>query len=264
MSAANEDSMLLLSVITVCFNAEETIADTLQSIGDQDCPDFEHVVIDGLSRDRTCELVDSLRTPRTRLISEVDRGLYDAMNKGLRLARGRFTCFLNADDVYASRRTLSHVCACLRRGGVDVAYGDIEFVDPHDSSQVTRRWIAGAYTRRSVELGWHPPHPGFFARTDLLRSLGGFCLDLPIAADYELMLKVLLQPGVRGEYLGGPLVRMREGGRSTGGLRSHLIGNWQSFRAMHRNGLRHPAVAASLKPLRKLLQFVPRLARGLR
>jgi glycosyltransferase involved in cell wall biosynthesis len=249
----------LITVVTVCFNSERTIGDTLRSVAQQECDCYEHLIIDGGSTDGTLDIVSTLSTERTRVISEADRGVYDAMNKGIEAARGAVVGFLNGDDFYRAPNVLASVVDRFRSTAADVVYGDIEYVDKTDATRTRRRWSSGPFKSRNLQLGWHPPHPAFFARKQLLQSIGSFALDLHIAADYELMVKMLREPAIRVEYMSQVMVRMREGGRSTAGLASYLVGNWQSYVAMKRNGLLFPALMVMLKPVRKIHQFAPRL-----
>lgn len=256
MTSEARRSAPLLTVITVSFNSASTIADTLRSVKAQTFEDYEHVVIDGASKDGTQDLIEQHATSRTRWQSEPDSGLYHAMNKGLATARGEFVCFLNADDYFNAPTVLAQIAGVLESSSPDVVYGDIVYVAQHATSKVTRRWFSGRYTRRKTLLGWHPPHPAFVARNSVLQRAGGFPLDLRIAADYELMLRVLLDRRVTVAYLPEVFVQMRQGGSSTRGISSYIEGNLQSYLALRRIGVPFPALAVALKPLRKLPQFV--------
>ncbi len=248
-----------MTVVTVAYNAGNTIADTMQSVAAQTYDRYEHLVLDGGSTDNTMAIVHRSKTARTRVICERDNGIYDAMNKGLLAASGSVVCFLNADDLYHANDVLARVATRFESEHADVVYGDIDYFRTLDTGRVTRRWRSGAYSTLRVRLGWHPPHPAFFARKHLLQSVGSFATDLTIAADYELMVKALSVFGVRVCYVPSVLVRMREGGASTSGVLSHLKGGWQSYRALRRSGLPYPALTVALKPLRKLVQFAPQL-----
>ena len=181
-----------ISVITVCFNAVGTIADTIASVDRQDWPDVEHIVIDGASKDGTPELVRQLAHPRLRLISEPDEGHYDAMNKGLREATGEYVGFLNADDFFASPQSLTMIADTIRATNADCVLGDTAFVDKNGNPK-GRLYSTRGFGRWWLRIGAMPPHPSFYARTELLRAAGGFDTRYHIAADFDLIARLLLK-----------------------------------------------------------------------
>jgi glycosyltransferase involved in cell wall biosynthesis len=214
------------SVVTVCFNSAATVADTLRSVAAQSHPLVEHVIVDGGSTDATMALV---RTHGARVgpcVSEPDRGIYDAMNKGLAMSTGGFVGFLNSDDVYADVHVLAEVALAFA-GGADYVYGDIEMVDDH--GRVVRHWHAGRLPGgrlRHRQL----PHPAFFVRRDwLMRLEPAFDVSLRIAADLKQQLILIDKLGAQGTYLERPLARMRVGGASTANLGS-LMEGWRESR----------------------------------
>jgi glycosyltransferase len=242
-----------LTVITVAFNASATIARAIASVRSQTVAEVEHLLIDGLSRDDTVARARAAGDERLTIVSERDRGIYDAMNKGIARARGELCLFLNADDRLSSPDTLAHLVSAFEAGRTDVAYGDIRFVTA--AGTTTRIWRPGAFLRPNLSLGWIPPHPGFTARTALLRELGGFRLDYPIAADYDLMLRVLMAtPQRRVTYLPSELVVMQQGGESTASVWQMWRGLRQCAASMRSNRLPLWRVAAALKPARALAQ----------
>ena len=174
-----------VSIITVCFNSVAMIEDTIRSVREQTYEEVEHIVVDGGSTDGTQEIVSRHNRRIQKFISEPDRGIYDAMNKGLRLARGDVVGFLNADDVYASPTAVGDIVAALQADHTDGAYGDLVYVG-RDSNRVVRYWRAGTYRPRAFYSGWVPPHPTFFCRTALYGELGGFDPAYRIAGDFEL------------------------------------------------------------------------------
>lgn len=225
-----------VSIITVCFNSASTIEDTIRSVREQRYEHIEHVIIDGGSTDGTQEVVGRHNGRIKKFVSEPDRGIYDAMNKGLRLATGDIVGFLNADDVYASPAVISEIVAAMREDGVDGAYGDLAYVRRRDLNRVVRYWQAGAYRSGAFYSGWSPPHPTFFCRTSLYGRLGGFDPEYRIAGDFELMLRFIEKNGIRVQYIPKPLVWMRAGGRANR-IRGIVQGNREIVRAFRRNGL---------------------------
>jgi glycosyltransferase len=190
----------LFSIITVSRNAAETIADCIESVQGQDRA-CEHIFIDGASEDDTKARILATAKRDMVMVSEPDNGMYDAMNKGIRLAKGAIIGILNSDDFYAHPCVLSKVVAAFENPEVDCCYGDLIMTAEARTDRVVRYWKAGPYDRRLFYRGWMPPHPTFFVRRRFYEELGGFRVDLGTAADYELMLGFLLKHGLRAAYL---------------------------------------------------------------
>ena len=254
---------MVVSIVTVCYQAEATLAEAIQSVLAQ-IPALpkgwrlEYLVVDGASTDGTLAIAQSFPSEHVRVVSEPDEGLYDAMNKGVRLATGDVVGILNADDAYAHDRVLAEVLEALERTGADGAYGDLDYVDGQDPTKVVRRWKAGDYVTGAFRRGWMPPHPTLFLTRRCYADHGLFNVTLRSAADYELMLRMIHRHHIQLTYLPQTLVRMRTGGTSnaTWGNRwkAHLE-DWQAWRL---NGY-HPSPWTLLaKPLRKLPQFLTR------
>ena len=242
------------TIVTPAFNSAVTIRDTLESIRKQDYPDVEHIIIDGGSKDGTLNIVAEYPHV-SKVISEPDRGLYDAMNKGVRLATGDVVVVLNSDDFYTHPRVISQVALLLHATGADTLYADLEYVDPVNTSSVKRFWKAGDFLREKFYRGWMPPHPTFFVRRHLYEQFGTFDTSLRFSADYELMLRFLLKNNVSVCYLPEVAVRMRAGGASNANLRNRLRANREDRRAWEMNGLKPRFYTLYLKPLSKIGQY---------
>lgn len=215
---------------------------------------LESIVIDGGSSDETIDVLDDYREQIDVFVSEPDGGAYDAMNKGIVRASGDVVGILNADDYYSDPSVLRDVLDRLVESGADTCYGDLVYVNRNDD--VIRYWQSGPYRPIRFHLGWIPPHPTFFVKRSLYERYGTYDLDLPISADYELMLRLLLNRGVSTTYIDRVLVRMAVGGQSNESLSNIIQGNREVFRAWKKNGLRGGYLAPFFKPLRKLPQFV--------
>ena len=244
----------MISVITVAYNAESTIADSLSSISYQSVKP-QHIIIDGASNDTTLEIAIKNRDSETEIISEPDNGIYDAMNKGLKLVKGSIIGFLNADDLYASTRVLGLIEKTFEDSSVAACYGDLCYVDSQDTTKITRYWRANHYTLNSFYWGWMPPHPTFFVRKEIYDRYGLFNLDLGSAADYELMLRFLLKHKVKARYIPEVLVNMRVGGISSRSFKNRLSANRNDKRAWRVNDLRPYPWTLLLKPMRKIPQW---------
>lgn len=243
-----------LSIVTPVYN-DVRVAKALASIrAQEDAGEIEIIVIDGGSGPETQAILREDAARVDVLVSEKDRGIYDAMNKGVARATGDVIGILNADDRYADVHVLRDVRRAFTDRAIDVSYGDVVLVDDHDTP--VRHWRAGAYHRWKHWLGWMPPHPGFFVRRDVYARWGAFRLDLPIAADYEHQLRVLVKGGARAAYIPRVLVRFSVGGISSGSWRKIVDGNRQVRRAWRVNQLRGGILVPILKPVQKLDQFV--------
>lgn len=246
--------MLQISLITATFNAATTLAGCLESIRSQQLLP-EHLIIDGGSTDETLSLVTAYSGHRLLVHSEPDRGLYDAMNKGVRMAGGDIIGILNADDFYAGPDILQMVAEAFRNENIDACYGDLCYVDDQNTGKVVRYWRSGNFHYRRFYWGWMPPHPTFFVRKSVYEKYGLFNLDLGSAADYELMLRFLVRHRIRAQYIPRTLVKMRTGGVSNASLLNRLKANRMDRKAWAVNGLRPYPWTVTMKPLRKICQW---------
>jgi glycosyltransferase len=249
-----------LSIITVTRNASSTVEDCVRSICGQE--DFgglaEHLLIDGASTDDTCARVARLSDGRSRIISEPDRGLYDAMNKGVRLAQGEVIGFLNADDLYAHERVLTRVAAAFRADpALGICHAGLCYVDRDDPRRIIRRWPAEAFSAADLRAGDLPPHPSVFMRRDLFLRLGGFDLSYRIAADSDLLFRAFLLERARHLSVDDCWVYMREGGVSNRSWKNVLQASRELRRSMRAAGMGSPWPLLARRYLKKLRQYLP-------
>ena len=249
--------MLSLSIITVTYNASETLPDCLKCIAKQSI-NVEHILIDGASTDATMMIIDAHREQLARVVSESDEGIYDAMNKGLKLASGDVIGILNADDFYPSDDTLVKVLGVFDDPDIEACYGDLVYVNDQNTDKVIRFWRSGHFDLNKFYWGWMPPHPTFFVRRSVYERYGFFNLELGSAADYEIMLRFLLNHQVKVAYIPEVLVHMRTGGVSNMSLRNRLKANQMDRMAWKVNELKPHIWTLWAKPLRKLKQWVVR------
>jgi glycosyltransferase involved in cell wall biosynthesis len=247
-----------ISIITVAFNAAPTIADTLESVAAQTHPDIEHIVVDGASTDGTLGVLKRHGRRVARLISEPDQGIYDAMNKGLRLATGEVIGFLNADDVYADAGVLERVSEIMEREKLDALFGDAEFVSPTHPDRLLRRYRSERFRSDRIAWGWMPAHPTLFLRCQVYERFGQFRTDYRIAGDFELVARMFHGGTLSYRHVPEVLVRMRTGGISTGGWRNTLLLNREVLRACRENGIPTSLPKILSKYPAKLLEFLHR------
>ena len=246
-----------VSIITASYNSAATVLQTLASVAQQDFPDIEHIIIDGLSTDNTLEIVSGY--PHVaRLLCAKDDGIYDAMNKGIEAATGDVIGILNSDDLYVDGKVISKIASIFEKTEVDICYADLQYVHQDDISKVIRTWKSGHFTPRSFYWGWMPPHPTFFVRRQVYEKVGLFNTKLKSAADYELMLRILVKYKLTACYIPEVLVKMRSGGMSNSSLFNRIKGNKEDRLAWKFNGLQPYFFTLYVKPLRKISQFLIR------
>jgi glycosyltransferase involved in cell wall biosynthesis len=250
-----------ISVITVCFNAAATIDHTLRSVGEQTHEDIEHIVIDGKSTDNTIEVIKTAGQHVFKVISENDRGIYDAMNKGIALANGEIIGFINADDFYPTSTILATVAKAFEKSGADSCYGDLCYVSKEDPALTVRYWRSKDFVPGAFEAGWCPPHPTFFVRRSVYERLGGFDLSFEIAADFELMARYLETARITTCYIPEILVKMRLGGITNRSPSNILKQNAEIRKALKKLGLNFSLIKFLLpKLISRVIQFFRRPA----
>ena len=243
-----------VSIITVSFNSEKTIIDTIQSVLSQDYKDIEYIIIDGLSKDNTINIVNSFGDKISKFVSEKDKGLYDAMNKGIDLATGEVIGFLNSDDFYANGQVISKIVKTFQKE-TDAVYADLVYVAAQDKLKITRTWKSGTYVSGSFLKGWMPPHPTFFVRKSIYQQYGKFTDKLRSAADYELMLRFIHKHKINLAYLPEVIVHMRAGGTSNASLKNRIKANREDKLAWKMNDLKPSPLTFIRKPFSKITQF---------
>lgn len=227
-----------ISVITVSFNSVSVIESCLASVADQSCSDVEHIVIDGASTDGTLDLLHKHRGKLSVLVSEPDRGIYEAMNKGIRHAKGDVIAFLNSDDFYADSGVLSRVAnVFLSDRSIEAAYSDLMYVDKIQSDKIIRYWKSSEFFSDTFSFGWSPPHPTMFVKRLVYEDYGAFNLSYRIAADAELMMRFLQVHKIHARYVPEVWVKMRTGGASNKSLRNILVQNFEVLLALQSHGL---------------------------
>ncbi len=232
---------LKVSIVTPTFNSAATINDTLRSILEQTYANYEIIVVDGGSTDGTELIVKGFARQfgrRLIWITGKDKGLYDAMNKGISFATGDIVGVLNSDDFYAAPNVLETIVKNF--DGVGAVYGDLDFVDPEHTERVVRKWCGSQYKDGLFRKGWHPAHPTFYARREFFRQFGGFNIDLNVSADFELMFRFLEKNHIDNRYIPKVMVKMRTGGESTGTIKKIIEGNRNVLKAFRINGYKVP------------------------
>jgi len=248
---------LKLSIVTAAYNSVATIKETLLCVQQQDHPDIEHIIVDGLSIDDTVKVVEEF--PHVaKLFSEKDNGIYDAMNKGIQAATGDVIGILNSDDIYVSPQVLSKIAQVFEDKSVLTCYADLQYVQADNLDKVVRTWKSGHFSRKNFYYGWMPPHPTFFVRREVYEKVGLFNTSLRSAADYEMMLRILIKHEMPTHYIPEVIVKMRAGGMSNASFKNRITANKEDRMAWKLNGLEPHFFTLYAKPIRKISQFLIR------
>lgn len=243
-----------ISIITVVLNNKKFIANAIESVLSQDYPNIEYIIIDGGSKDGSLKIIQSYENKIHKIISEPDKGIYDAMNKGISFATGDVIGFLNSDDFYTNASVVSKIMNAFN-DKTDAIYADLDYVSTYDKNKIIRAWKAGKYHHKKFYSGWMPPHPTFFVRKNIYKDFGGFNSTIKSSADYELMLRFILKHKIVLHYIPEVLVKMRVGGQSNRNIINRIKANFQDRKAWKVNNLKPHFYTLWLKPLKKIFQY---------
>jgi glycosyltransferase len=244
-----------ISIITTTYNSAGTVEDTIKSVLNQVGAEIEYIIIDGGSTDETLDIINKYKNRIQILVSEPDGGMYDAMNKGIRLATGDIVGILNSDDFYASNEVAKTVIEKFQETGADCVWGDLLIVDSTDLNKVIRDWKSAEYKKGSFQKGWHPPHPTFFVKKNIYDKYGLFRTDMSTWADYELQLRFLEKEKITSAYIPQILVKMRDGGHSSKSIWWQMKANFGCYQAFKLNGIKVSPLFIIRKPLLKFIQY---------
>ena len=244
-----------ISIITIAYNSGHSIADAINSVLAQTYPDIEYIIVDGKSKDQTVEIVKSYGDRIAKFVSEPDNGIYDALNKGIRMATGDVVGFMHSDDLFASNEIIAKVAGIFQQQEVDSIYGDLQYVYKNDTNKVLRYWKSGSFSRTKLRMGWMPPHPTFYVKKKIYDQYGLFNTDFRIAADYDTMLRFLGKHRISTVYLPKVMVKMRVGGASNRSLKNIIKKSKEDMKAIHDNQF-GSVFTLVFKNLRKVTQFI--------
>jgi glycosyltransferase len=244
-----------VSVITAVFNNKQQIGDCIRSVLFQSFQEIEYIIIDGGSTDGTLDVIKGYSSRISKWTSEPDRGIYDALNKGLGMATGDIVSFLNADDIYAKDYVIDKVVSRMTGHSADCCYGDLLYVDKNNTDRIIRYWKSEPYKKELFYWGWMPPHPTFFARREIYDRYGYFNTAFTISADYELMLRFMVRHEISTHYIPEVLVKMRTGGASNRSLKNLIIKTAEDYKAWKVNNLKGRFYTIPFKNLSKIPQF---------
>jgi glycosyltransferase involved in cell wall biosynthesis len=249
---------ITFSIVTATFNSEKTLLSCLMSINYQTYPHKQHIIIDGQSLDRTLEIINAHKNQIDIVISEQDRGIYDALNKGIALCTGDVIGFLHSDDTYASYETLSIIAKVFEDETICAVYGDLAYVSNKNPNNIFRLWKSKSFKAFDLKLGWMPPHPTLYVKKEWFQKIGNFDINYKISADYHLIVRLFGSKDFKSVYLPKKLINMRVGGASNRSISAVIIKMKEDWRALREYGFNLPQtlLALSCKNLRKFNQFL--------
>lgn len=250
-------TQMKISIITATYNSASTITSAIESVLEQDYPNIEHIIIDGASKDNTVELVKSYQKDHPNIVfkSEADKGIYDALNKGVSMATGDIIGFLHSDDFFHNRETIEKIVTKLQQSGANGIFGDLQYVNAEKTTKVIRYWKSKPFQPKLLQRGWMPAHPTLFLKKEVYQKHGNFDLTFKIAADYDFMLRILKDNSLNLEYLPEIITHMRVGGASNavGNIKQKMK---EDLKALRKNEIKLPYITLVRKNISKITQFL--------
>lgn len=245
-----------ISIITTTFNSEKTLKDTLESVLKQTYTAYEHIIVDGKSKDSTMQIVKEYEeryNGKLRYISEKDNGIYDAMNKGIKMATGDVIGLLNSDDIYVNENVLQEIADKFEETNCDGTYANLIFMDEQTMSKPQRIWKS---KNGKLENGWHPAHPTLYLKKEVYKKIGLFNLKYRIVADYDFMIRMLKDKSVKLEYIDDYIVYMRVGGASTAGIKGYIRNMKEANQVLIDNNIKYPKIVNTKRVAKTIIQMI--------
>lgn len=243
-----------VSIITSCFNRETTIRDAIESVISQNYPNIEYIVIDGASNDKSIEIIKQYQQYISKFISEKDKGMYEAINKGIKQATGDIIGLVHSDDFLYSKDTITHIVQQFEKTGSDLIYGNGLFIDFYDTNKIIRNWKSGTYSKKKIRYGWLPLHPTVYIKRSCFEQLGLYDESFKIAADSDFLIRYLYEGNLKISYLDEYIIKMRMGGLSTNPQK--IKQKWAEDLKLYRNHGFMPFFTLGCKIMSKIPQFI--------
>tara|TARA_A100001011_G_scaffold91683_1_gene96335 strand:- start:11505 stop:12263 length:759 start_codon:yes stop_codon:yes gene_type:complete len=245
-----------ITILTPTHNSAKTILANLRSVKNQKYNNWEHIIIDNKSNDNTLDLIKANANNKIKVISEKDKGIYDAINKGIQLAKGEIISILHSDDVYFNKNTLQKVIKVFKNQDVGIIYGNLLYVSKEDTNKVIRYWKSSDFNKGIFSKGWSPPHPTFFVKKKIYNKYGKYKVNIGNPADIELMYRFLELKEIKSKYVNEILIKMRYGGKSNNSIIQIFIQNLQILKILN---LKNPFKMLKFiyfKIIERTLQFI--------
>lgn len=251
--------MLKISIITVSYNSEKTIYDTIKSVYNQDYDNIEYIIVDGNSSDNTTNIIKEFEPKfngKIKWISESDKGIYDAMNKGFMMATGDIVGILNSDDFYTSNNVITTVANAFNNNKIDAIYADVHFIKDNNPEKISRYYSSKIFKRWLMRFGFMPAHPSFYIKRECLNKFGLYNTSYKIAADFEFLLRTIFIGKIKTQYIAKDFVTMRTGGASTSGINSHKQIMREHIRAFKENNIFTNRLLLSMRYIYKIFEII--------
>ncbi len=248
---------MTISIITATYNAEKTLETAIQSVINQTYPHIEYIIIDGGSTDNTLQIIEKYKPFISHLISEKDNGIYDALNKGIDLAKGDIVGVLHADDIFYDDYSIETIAKAFHKNDVDAVYGDLEYVQSTDVSKIVRYWQSKPFKKHLLKFGWMPPHPTLYVKNEVFKKIGAFNLQYKISADYDFILRLFSNTKYSFAYLPIVITKMRLGGASNKSINNIILKSKEDLNALRSNKV-GGMISLFFKNISKLPQFIKR------
>lgn len=243
-----------VSIITVCYNSATTIENTIKSVLLQTYKNIEYIIVDGNSSDNTLSVVNEYNSKISKIVSESDKGIYDAMNKGIALASGDIVGLLNSDDCYSNEDVIRQVVDSFRQNSSDMFFADLKFIN--GDNKILRYYSAKRFSPTKLKFGIMPPHPTLFVKKEVYQKYGNYRLDFKIAADYEMFVRLLIVEKLKYSYMNSCIINMLAGGVSTSNFNSNKIINEETVKALKVNGIKANYLCILRKYPTKILEVI--------
>jgi len=244
-----------ISIITATYNSAATISSCIASVNEQTYPDIEHIIIDGASKDNTLEIIKSMPNRISKIVSEPDDGIYDALNTGIQLASGDIIGFLHADDIFFSGSILQKIADSFDAFNTDGIYGNNYLVQSENINKIVRIWSSKPFSPKFLNYGWMPPHPALFLKESVYKKHGVFDLSFKISSDYDFILRIFKDQDLKYAYIPETITKMRVGGASNGSFKKFIQKTREDYIALKKNNISNPFIALFSKKISKISQY---------
>ncbi len=245
-----------ISIITATYNSINSLPSTLKSVKEQTHKDIEWIVVDGGSQDSTIEFIEKNKKINDKYISEPDSGIYDALNKGIKMASGDIIGFVHSDDFLASDNIISKINKEFEENEIDGVYGDLQYVDKNNVQKIVRYWKSQPFVKGLLARGWMPAHPTLFLKREVYEKFGHFNLEYKISADYDFMLRIFSNLDLKFKYIPYVFTKMRLGGASNKSLNNILLKSSEDLLSLKGNKINFPHMVLFLKNFNKIKQYI--------
>ncbi|HKG07575.1 MAG TPA: glycosyltransferase family 2 protein [Pedobacter sp.] len=246
---------MIVTIVTVVLNGADYIEECIASVMTQNYKKIEHIIIDGGSCDGTLDIIEQYKSRISYVTSEADEGMYDALNKGIAIAKGDLIGFLNSDDRLADQNVISSIVKQFNSQYCDAIYGNLNYVSRNNTEKITRKWESRQYGLRCIQSGWMPPHPTFYIRKEVLDNSEPYSSAYGTCGDYDFMLRLLYKKKIKAVFVDLLIVYMRNGGISNGSFKKVFKSFFYDYRILARNKIPMPFLVVFFKKIRKLRQF---------